>query len=671
MAMWRITYHLLTIMLLLFSIYASISHVHAQCNAFGDPIVNITFGTDQEPMQALDREVIPGYVFSANGANVPGTYTIVSRGSAAGFIYHDFADHTEDDTNGRMLVVNANEAPGIFYTDIQGGLCPNTTFSFSAAIMNASPPSLGCAQDNNGVVEPINVLFEIQTLSGEVIASYETGVIHSTATPQWRPVSLTFDTREHTEIRLVMQNIGPGGCGNNIAIDDIQFRPCGPEARLLPQGSTIDADTVFTCLSSREVTFASEVGAGYVTEEYQWQQRIGQEGSWEDIPGETASRLTVEPVHNTWYRLAVASTAQSMLNPQCRVVSAPMRAAHARLPSFDPERHPERRTCVGTAMMLTAAVYAGPDVGPLSYQWYSHQGDNNWQVIAGAVAVHYDPDVSVSGTTYYQRRAVNVCGQDFVTDEFSVAVEEWQETTLDLPVTTVCLDDPAFLLSGGTPLTFNGDQPGVYSGVGVSNGYFNPAMAGVGLHEITYAPALSVLCPVPSTSLIHVVEPVEIDSMQDLYVLPGRSVRLQVHDNNGVAYEWDNASTLDRPNLPSPMATPVASTMYSVTVTNAGGCTASQSVHVHVLEYLGIPNTFTPNGDHINDIWQISGLDRYPDADVRVYNRWGTTVYTSNGYNDPWDGQFNGAELPAATYYYIISSSVLAKPLTGAVTILR
>lgn len=579
--------------------------------------------------------------------------------------YHNLSDHTGD-PGGQMLLVNANWDAGVFYSATVEGLCPNTDFQFSAWIANVSPAVMASC----GPSLPVQVEFEIQTLAGETLGVYPTPVILGSNNPQWAEYELFFNTGENTDVRLIMRNLGEGGCGNNLAIDDIQFRPCGPETHLLPQDIAIDADTVFLCVSNNYVTFNSSVGAGYSTEEYQWQQLLGEEGSWEDMPGETALTLTVEPMHNTWYRLAVASTLASMSNPQCRVVSAPMRAAHARLPAYESSTL-ARETCVGTAAALTPDEYAGPDVGPLSYQWYSHQGDNNWEIIPGAVAVHYDPDVSVAGTTYYQRRAVNVCGQDFVTDEFSLAVEEWQQTVLDLPATTVCLDDPAFILSGGTPLTFDGAQPGVYSGTGVSNGYFDPALAGVGVHEITYAPASSVLCPVPSTSMIRVVPPVEVDPMEDVYMLPGRSVRLQVRDNNGVSYQWDNAWSLDRDDSPNPIASPTVSTIYSVIITNAGGCTATESVHVHVLEHLDIPNTFTPNGDHVNDVWQIRGLDRYPDADVRVYNRWGTTVYTSKGYHQPWDGQWNGAELPAATYYYIISSSVLVKPLTGAITILR
>lgn len=669
MAVWRI-YRLLAVAgSLLLGIAAPLGGAHAQCGAYGDPIINMTFGNAANPMSTLPAGVTTYSLHPTGDFMMPDHYMITNNAAngspGQSGSYHNLSDHTGD-PGGQMLLVNASWDAGIFYTATVEGLCPNTDFRFSAWIVNVSPAVMASC----GPSLPVQVEFEIQTLAGETLGVLPTPVIHGSSNPQWAEHEVLFNTGENTDVRLIMRNLGEGGCGNNLAIDDIQFSPCGPATHLLPQDIAIEVDTVFLCVSSNYVTFNSEIGAGYTTEVYQWQQRVGVDGDWQDMPGETDSTLTVEPAHDTWYRLAVASTLESMANPQCRVASAPMRAAHARLPVI-PVSAVERQTCVGVALPLDPGDYVGPDVGPLTYQWYRHHGDGNWEEIPGATTQRYDPDVSAPGVAYYQRRGINVCGYDFPINAYTVTVEAWQDTEFVSPVATVCLDDAPFLLTGGTPLLFNGDQPGVYSGSGVSNGYFNPAMAGIGDHQITYAPAPSVFCPVPSTVVIRVVEPVEVDPMEDRFILPGRSVRLHVRDNNGVAYQWDNVSTLDRPDQPNPMASPAVSTTYSVTVTNAGGCEATETVRVHVLEHLDIPNTFTPNGDQINDVWEIRGLDLYPDAHVRVYNRWGTTVYTSEGYNQPWDGRFNASELPAATYYYIISSSVLDKPLTGAITILR
>ncbi len=83
-----------------------------------------------------------------------------------------------------------------------------------------------------------------------------------------------------------------------------------------------------------------------------------------------------------------------------------------------------------------------------------------------------------------------------------------------------------------------------------------------------------------------------------------------------------------------------------------------------------IPNTFTPNGDGVNDIWDITNLDTYSNITVNVFNRNGTRVYFSNSYTIAWDGNYSGAKVPDGVYYYIITG-VNAKPLTGHVTVVR
>jgi gliding motility-associated-like protein len=82
-----------------------------------------------------------------------------------------------------------------------------------------------------------------------------------------------------------------------------------------------------------------------------------------------------------------------------------------------------------------------------------------------------------------------------------------------------------------------------------------------------------------------------------------------------------------------------------------------------------IPNGFSPNGDGFNDTWDIPYLNQYPDSKVKVFNRWGQELYSSNGNSNPWNGTFNGKDLPTADYYYIIVIDQLEKKLTGTVTL--
>ena len=77
-------------------------------------------------------------------------------------------------------------------------------------------------------------------------------------------------------------------------------------------------------------------------------------------------------------------------------------------------------------------------------------------------------------------------------------------------------------------------------------------------------------------------------------------------------------------------------------------------------DYIFIPNGFSPDGDGINDLFVIRGIENYPECKLTIYNRWGNMVYTKNGYKNDWDGKPMNSELkigesivPRGTYYYI------------------
>jgi gliding motility-associated-like protein len=88
--------------------------------------------------------------------------------------------------------------------------------------------------------------------------------------------------------------------------------------------------------------------------------------------------------------------------------------------------------------------------------------------------------------------------------------------------------------------------------------------------------------------------------------------------------------------------------------------------------FLDIPNAFSPNGDGINDVWNIIGKDSYPDIEVTVYNRWGQVVWKSaRGYPVPWDGRSNGKTMPVDSYHYYIELHNGTRAIIGNVTVVR
>ena len=118
---------------------------------------------------------------------------------------------------------------------------------------------------------------------------------------------------------------------------------------------------------------------------------------------------------------------------------------------------------------------------------------------------------------------------------------------------------------------------------------------------------------------------------------------------------WTPTDYLDDPTSLIPTTTSPGNITYTLHVQSTVGCGESTStVFVRVYKKLTIVNTFTPNGDGINDYWTIKNINDYPHAEVSVFDRYGQAVFHNIGYGKPWDGTCNNKKMPAGTYYYII-----------------
>jgi gliding motility-associated-like protein len=147
-------------------------------------------------------------------------------------------------------------------------------------------------------------------------------------------------------------------------------------------------------------------------------------------------------------------------------------------------------------------------------------------------------------------------------------------------------------------------------------------------------------------------------------ICPGDSVKLAPGAYS--QYLWQDNSTKPYYTVKTPGS-------YWVTVTDQNGCSSSDTVSVSYGACFDakIPNTFTPNGDGVNDTWKIDALQSFPQCSVLIYDRWGQEVFRSTGYVKAWDGTISGKNLPVGTYYYLIDLKNNAPPLSGFVTIIR
>lgn len=145
-----------------------------------------------------------------------------------------------------------------------------------------------------------------------------------------------------------------------------------------------------------------------------------------------------------------------------------------------------------------------------------------------------------------------------------------------------------------------------------------------------------------------------------------------------LTYSWSPALLCTTPNQASTLVSTAVSNTFVVTGTDANGCSALDSVRVTAkCDEVEVPSGFSPNGDGSNDYYVIPYIDRFPNAVLKIFSRWGALVYEKKNYDNSWDGLSNigtikiGEALPNGTYYYVLDLANDTKPLNGFVVIRR
>ncbi len=296
------------------------------------------------------------------------------------------------------------------------------------------------------------------------------------------------------------------------------------------------------------------------------------------------------------------------------------------------------------------------DEGPTSGKIYTHQ---------------YDPFNTPAAKTYTVRMVAysGITCMDILDQTITInATPKVVFTALG----SVCQEISPFQITQAAEIS-GGVGKGVYSGAGVTaSGLFSPAAAGIGTHLIKYVFTNSSGCADSLSQPITVNPTPVLDAGKNLYVHISEQARLSPKVSGKIlSYQWTPATGLSNPRIANPVATPTDDITYRLTVTSTDSCTATDTVSIRILKIPIIPNTFTPNNDGTNDVWNIKNLDRYPDCIMDIYNRYGQRMFHSIGYGTAWDGRYNGQEVPVGTYYYVLNLRDGTKNYGGYVTVIR
>jgi gliding motility-associated-like protein len=192
-----------------------------------------------------------------------------------------------------------------------------------------------------------------------------------------------------------MKNNAPGGDGNDLAMDDITFRPCG---KLITANVIGNAnDTIHVCEGNTSIyNFNATVSAGYLSPVYQWQLSTNLGTSWTDIAGADKISYQRQPTGagNYWYRFTVVE-ANAAGSTTCRIASnAVVVNVHAK-PTVD--AGPDRNVLTGNSVTLNGNV-AGDN---LLYSWSPNIYIDDIKKLKPVVSPLQDISYTLSASSVY------------------------------------------------------------------------------------------------------------------------------------------------------------------------------------------------------------------------------------------------------------------------------
>lgn len=622
----------------------SISKINAQeCTGnLGDPIqgAGTDFGAGTNTFGTAIGSTT-NYSFTNASPDAAASYTIVKSTAGLNPGWHQNITNHSNDPNGYMMVVNASNAPGIFYQTTVAGLCPGVTYEFASYIINIL---------KNPGIRP-NVLFTIEN-DGAEIKRLSTGDIPEGTATDWVKYRITFTTPPDVGIiTLRMTSQSQGSSGNDLALDDITFRPCGPIITTSINNSpSSHADLCVGQNASYHL--AANISAGYNDPVYQWQSFNG--STWIDINGENLSQTTVNftnAVVGTYkYRLAVAER-PNMNSVICRTSSAVLTINVNDKPA--PMASNSGAACVGGTVQLNV------DQG-VSFNWTGPNG------FTSTIQNPIIPNVSINSAGTYTVTVLNASGCSS-TSQTNVQVLPVVIANTNMTTATICENESINLEAiGGSS----------YSWLPVDGSLSNPNIAkpvASPKQTTTYQVTVSNgTCSTTKEITITVLKKPSANAGEDKKLFFGQSVSLEGSvAGDEVSYSWSPTDYLDDPTKLNPIASPPTDMTYTLTVQSRRCGTVTDNVFIKVYPKIEIPNTFTPNGDAKNDTWNIPALEAFPTHEIKIISRNGQTVFHHKGGYTPWDGKFNNKDVPVGTYYYTIYLNEDFKTLSGWVFVMR
>lgn len=581
------------------------------------------FGSGPAAILTPDPGIAPGYNYTTT---VPsdGWYTVCNNTGALSGLYATWLaiEDNSSDPNGYMMVVNASFSPGIFYEEEVSGLCENTLYEFSADIINLIRIGVG------NHIDP-NVSFLI-----DGVEVYTTGEIPKTE--EWRQYGFSFvTTSDQSTITLTLRNNAPGGIGNDLALDNISFRPCGPSSFI-----GIDRDTtIFLCIDDDPLSIVADIQAADGQDfAIQWQSSANGI-DWTTLEDSTNKVLihTLFDAGDYYYRYYSAGNEINILNEKCRIISDEIKI---------------------TILPDTYTVFDTICEG-LVYDFGVQQLTESGSYIEDFQS-QYGCDSTVFLELYF------IPEQEIFYDDIEV-------------VDPSCYGFDDGLIQINTISGGNGDLfAQLLSGEDV--------VAGNQLPSGTYRIHVVDRFQCTDELIIQLIDPPQIfvEIGEDTTVRLGDELSLSPRYSTSFdRIEWQGQGGFSCLDCEEPFFVPYFTGPLLVNVEDDMGCRTQDSIfiEVDVENFLVLPNVFSPNEDRINDEFTLYFYGRSVGRIVEfsVYDRWGGRVHqladqeAMNGMA-LWDGYGASSNVEDGIYLYNLEVDLIngtRMERTGSITVLK
>jgi gliding motility-associated-like protein len=582
------------------------------------------FGSGTSNILQTDPGIAPGYGYTTSPPPDDGFYCITNDISvwSFGWNWHLPQDNSSD-PNGYMMVVNASYEAGLFYEYEVDGLCENSTYVFSCDIYNL-------AGDNDHIKPNVSFLIDGSD-------NYNTGDISSTG--QWETYGFLFTTGAgQTSVILSLMNNADGGYGNDLAIDNITFSQCGPEAILPAQE---DMSYFESYCQGLDIQFDN---LSYGTSVYEWD--FGVEGTNDDVaigllpsytypaPGTYTVMLVANPgaacTDTTYADITIYEEIEaSFLAPEPQCVSSN---------SFD---------FVGEGVFPASGTAFqwdfGTDANPSSSNIQNPQG-----IIYSSSGIK-----EITLTINYEECDASQSEEVFVASPSTInfgAPDELRCIPYELQFSN---------FSESSTEMFSywdfGDGSSSFD-LHPFHTYLDPGVYDVSLTTWTTSGCIDTLTMVrPNLIMVHPrptaafsIEPdeqIEFNPEFEFINMSTDAISSQIFysDGNSTADDYSIYTYQNQTGVLVPWQI----------VYNEFGCSDVAYNALKIIPVLDVmvPNSFTPNGDAMNNVFQPV---LYQDQvyELQIYNRWGELIHKSKEWNSFWDGSSQGVIAEDGVYIW-------------------